>query len=94
MLQAALLDCAFLDLFPFSENGFVTAEVDVCGCDVVNALVVTLMIVVIDKGFDLGLKITGQEVVFQQDAVLQCLMPTLDNANELAENVKTWWSDE
>ena len=56
MLQAALLDCPFLDLFPFSENGFVTPEVDVGGCDVVDALVVALMIVMIDKGFE----ITGQ----------------------------------
>ena len=36
MLQAALLDCQFLDLFPFSDDGFVAAEVDVCGCDVVH----------------------------------------------------------
>jgi hypothetical protein len=39
-----------------------------------------LVVVVIDEGFDLGLKITGQEVVFQQDAVLQCLMPAFDLA--------------
>ena len=52
MLQAALLDCPFLDLFPFSENGFVAPEVDVCRCDVVQALVVAMMIVVIDKGFE------------------------------------------
>jgi hypothetical protein len=32
------------------------------------------VIVVMDEGLDLGLKITRQEVVFQQDAVLQCLM--------------------
>lgn len=38
------------------------------------------MIVVVDEGFDLSFKITGQEVVFQQDAVLQCLMPALDLA--------------
>ena len=38
------------------------------------------MVVVIDEGFDLGFEITGQEVVFQQDAVLQGLMPTLDLA--------------
>jgi hypothetical protein len=31
MLQAALLDCPFLDLFPFSENGFVAPEVDAGG---------------------------------------------------------------
>jgi transposase len=41
---------------------------------------ITLMVVVIDEGFDLGFKITLQEVVFQQDAVLQGLMPPLDLA--------------
>ena len=45
MLQAALLDCQFFDLFPFSENGFVASEVDVCGCDVVQALVGALIVV-------------------------------------------------
>ena len=57
MLQAALLDCVFLDLLPFSQNGFVTPEVDVGGCDVVQALMVALMIIVVDEGLDLGLKI-------------------------------------
>ena len=52
MLQVALSDLLFLDLFPFSENGFVAPEVDVCRCDVVQALVVAMMIVVIDKGFE------------------------------------------
>jgi hypothetical protein len=32
--------------------------------------VVALMIVVVDKSFDLGFKIARQDVVFQQDAVL------------------------
>ena len=41
---------------------------------------VALGVVVIDEGFDLGFEITGQEVVFQQDAVLQSLMPPLDLA--------------
>ena len=41
---------------------------------------VALMVVMVDEGFDLGFKITRQEVVFQQDAVLQVLMPTLDLA--------------
>jgi hypothetical protein len=44
------LDCPFLDLFPFSENGFVAPEVDVCRCDVVQALVVTLIVVILDEG--------------------------------------------
>jgi hypothetical protein len=34
--------------------------------------VVALVVVVMDEGFDLGLKITVQEVVIQQDAAL-CL---------------------
>ena len=41
---------------------------------------ITLMVIMIDEGFDLGFKIAGQEVVFQQDAVLQGLMPPLDLA--------------
>ena len=39
---------------------------------------VALMVVVVDEGFNLRLEITGQEVVFQQDAVLEGLMPSLD----------------
>jgi len=31
MLQVALSDLLFLDLFPFSENDFIAAEVDVGG---------------------------------------------------------------
>lgn len=49
MLQASLLDCPFLDPFPFSENGVVASEVDVCGRDVVQALVVTLIVVILDE---------------------------------------------
>ena len=40
MFQAVLLDCPFFDLFSFSENGFVAAEVDVGWCDVVRRTVV------------------------------------------------------
>ena len=53
------------------------ACVNVCGCHVVQALVVTLMVIVPDEGSDVCLKITGQEVVFKQDAVFQGLMPAL-----------------
>lgn len=38
MLQAAVSDCLFFDFFPFSQNGFVSSEVDVGRCDVVEAL--------------------------------------------------------
>ena len=59
-------------------NGFVTSEVDVCWCDVVQALMITLMVIVLEEGFDWSSKVTWQKVVFQQDAVLQGLMPPLD----------------
>ena len=60
MLQATLSGRLFLDLFPFSENGFIAAKVDVGGCDVVQALVVALVIVVVDEGFDLSFEVIRQ----------------------------------
>jgi len=44
--------------------------VNVGGRQVVQALVVALMIVVADECGDLGFEVAGQEVVFEQDAVL------------------------
>ena len=69
-MQAPRFECLPFDPFALFQNGFVTPEVDVGRCDVVDALVVALMIVVVDEGLDLGLKMPRQEVVFQQDAVL------------------------
>ena len=80
MVQAAVLDGLFLDLFSPFDDGGVTPEVSVGGCDVTNALMVTLVIVMIDEGADLVFEIAGQIVVLQQDAVLHGLMPTLDLA--------------
>ena len=59
---------------------FIPAEVGVSGRYVAEALVVTLVVVVLDEGLDLGLEVTAQEVVFQQDAVLQGLVPAFDLA--------------
>ena len=78
MLQAAILDCLFLDLFPFSENVFVTSEVDVCLSDVVQALVISVVVIVIDEGTDLLLQIAWQVVVFQENPVLHGLVPAFD----------------
>lgn len=69
-MQAPRFECLLFDPFALFQNGFVTPEVDVGRCDDVDALVVALMIVVVDEGLDLGLKMPRQEVVFQQDAVL------------------------
>ncbi len=50
MLQAAVLDCRFLDFYPFPDDGFVAPEIDAGRCDVVQALVVSLVVVVFDEG--------------------------------------------
>ena len=59
MLQAALSDRLFLDLFPFSENGFIAAKVDAGGCDVVQALVVSVVVVIFDEATDLTFQVAG-----------------------------------
>ena len=59
MLQAALLDCPFLDFVPFPDDGFVASEVDVGWCDVVQALVVAFVVVLIDGGPELAFEVTG-----------------------------------
>ena len=79
-MQAPRFECLLFDPFALFQNGFVPAEVDVGRRDVVEALMEALVIVVIDKGRDLCLEIARQEVVFEQDAVLEGLMPTLDLA--------------
>ena len=78
MLQASILDFLFLDRFPFSKNVFGTPEVDVRGSDVVQALVIAVIVVVIDKDSDLLLQIAWQVVVFQKNAVLHGLVPAFD----------------
>ena len=64
MLQVAILYCLFFGLFPFFKNVVATSEVDVCGSDVVNALVIAV-VVVIDEDTYLLLQIAWQIVVFQ-----------------------------
>jgi len=80
MLQAALADSQFLDLFPFSDDGLVASEVDVSGCDVVQALVIAFVVVVIDERPDLAFEVSGQIIVFQQYPVLHRLMPAFNFA--------------
>ena len=47
---------------------------------VADALMVATVVVVVDEGGDGGLKFALEVVVFEQDAVLQCLVPALDFA--------------
>ena len=49
MLQAAFLDCLFLDFLPFSDDGLIATEVNIGRRDVVEALVISLVIVILDE---------------------------------------------
>ena len=77
-MQSSLLDGVAFDY------GLPAAEVDVARCQVLQALVVTLMIVVVDEATDVRFQITGQVVVFEQDAVLERLMPPVRLAGSSA----------
>lgn len=48
------------------------------GCDIAEALMIAAVIIMVDEDGDLPFEITGQIVVFEQDAVFQCLVPALD----------------
>src|SRR4051794_23648629 len=80
MQQAALLDGLSLDALAFLQDGLTTIEVDIGRSEVVQALLVTPVVVVIDEGSDPRLERAGQAGVLEQDAVLQGLVPALDLA--------------
>ena len=49
MVQAAVLDGQFLDLFGFFNDGCVTLEVGIAGRHIADALVVAVVVVMIDQ---------------------------------------------
>lgn len=83
MKQASRFDGLPFDPFSLFQNGLAAPEVDIGRGEVLQALVIAPVVVMIDKGIDLMPEITGQVVVFQQDAVLQSLVPSLDLALSL-----------
>ena len=56
MEQAPLVDGLALDAFAIEQDGLAVAEVDIGRGQIVQALVVALVVVVGDKGPDLGLE--------------------------------------
>ena len=80
MLQSSFSNGVAFNLFSLQEDGLASAEVDIGGREVLQALVVAAVIVVLDEAADVGFEIAWQVVVFEQDAVLQGLMPALDLA--------------
>ena len=75
MLQAPIFDGLSFDPFTLFDDGLCSSEVGVCRRHIVQALVVALVVVMCDERLDLRFEIAGQEVVFQQYAVLQGLVP-------------------
>ena len=62
MLQAPLFECFSFDPLPFQQDGLATPEVNVCGREIVDALVVSLMIVMIDERLNLRFQVGRKEV--------------------------------
>ena len=80
MVQSSVLDGLLFDAPPFGQDGFAAPEVDVSRGQVADALVVAVVVVVVDEGGDGGFQGTFEEVVFQQNAVLEGLVPALNLA--------------
>jgi hypothetical protein len=64
--QAAIGNCLSFDPFSFDQNGLAPAEVDVGGRRVADALMRAQVIIIGDKGFDLGFEVARQVVVLEQ----------------------------
>ena len=80
MHQAAVLDGPALDALTLQQDGLPPAEIDISRGQIVQALVLSAMVIVLDECFNIGLKRARQVVIFQQDAVLHGLVPALDLA--------------
>ena len=78
--QASLSDCLLLDALALEQDGLCSTKVDIGGCEIVQALVVPMLVVMLDEGVDLRLELARKIVVLEQDAVLERLMPALDLA--------------
>lgn len=65
MLQAPMFERLSFDPFASFDDGRCPAEVGIGRRHIVEALVVTLVVVMLDERVDLLFEISGQEVVFQ-----------------------------
>jgi hypothetical protein len=71
VVLAAVLDGTAFDLLSHVQNALAAPEVDVGRREVVEAFVISVMIVVIDEGGDGAFQIAGEIVVFKKDPALQ-----------------------
>lgn len=61
MLQAPIFDSLPFDPFSLFDDGFSPAEVGIGRCDVVQALMIGLMVVMLDERFDLAFQCPSSE---------------------------------
>ena len=80
MLQAAVCDGQAFDPFAFEEDALSPSKIDVGGREIVEALVISGVIISLDESRDLPFEISRQIIMLQQDSVLERLMPALDFA--------------
>ncbi len=80
MLQASVVDGLAFDVSALGENSSLSAEVDIGRREIFQALVVSSAVIILDECFDPVLRISVQEVIFEQDAVFQSLVPSFDFA--------------
>lgn len=69
MQATSLLDGFSFDALPSFENGRSSTEVDVGRREVVQALVVSAAVIILDELADALFELTWQVIVFQQDPV-------------------------
>ena len=79
-VASASQDSLSFDPFTLFYDGCGAAEVGVGRRHIVQALMITLVVVMLDERLDLLLEIARQEVVFQEHAILQRLVPAFDLA--------------
>ncbi len=80
VMQASGFDSLSFDPFSLFQDGLSPSEVDIGRGQIIDALVIAVVVVVIHEGFNAGLKISGEEVVIQQDTILQGLVPSFNLA--------------
>lgn len=78
VVHTTFFNGASFDPFTLDQDCLSASEVNVDKSEIVEASAVLAIIVMPDEGRDLGFKILLEELVFQQDAALERLVPTFD----------------
>ena len=73
-----MLDGSALDALTLQQDGLPPAEIDIRRGQVVQALVIPLVLILLDKILNFGLQRARQVVIRQRDAVLHGLVPAFD----------------